>query len=61
MVDSIVLQRKSTDHSWLLPSLAVKMWKVDADGKPIIPDGDPDPVLVKPLWSNLSINPLKVN
>jgi hypothetical protein len=37
------------------------MWTAVADGKPITPDGDLDPVPFKPLWSNVLINPLKTN
>jgi hypothetical protein len=33
----------------------------DGDGKPMIPDGDPESLLLRLLWGNVSINPSKAN
>jgi hypothetical protein len=37
------------------------MWRSDGDGKPMIPDGDPEPLPLRPLWGNVSVNPSKAN
>jgi hypothetical protein len=37
------------------------MWRVDGSGRPCIPEGDPDPVPYKPLWSEVEVNPAKRN
>jgi hypothetical protein len=37
------------------------MWKTNANGKPMTHDGDFDRVPFKPLWGNVSINPMKAN
>jgi hypothetical protein len=39
------------------------MWRADGSGKPRIAEGDPDPdpVLYKPLWGEVEVNPAKRN
>jgi hypothetical protein len=39
------------------------MWRADGSGRPCIPQGDPDPdpVLYKPLWGEVEVNPAKRN
>jgi hypothetical protein len=37
------------------------MWRADVNGRPRIPEGDPDPVPYKPLWGEVEVNPAKRN
>jgi hypothetical protein len=39
----------------------MRMWRAGGDLKPMIPDGDPDSLPLRPLWNNVSINPSKAN
>ena len=43
------------------PGPAIRMWRADGDGKPMIPHGDPEPLPLRPLWGNVSVNPSKAN
>ena len=58
---AIVLQKRSTDNSWLLPSPTVRMWRADESSRPRIPEGDPDHVPYKPLQGEVEVNPAKRN
>jgi hypothetical protein len=58
---AIVLQKRSTDNSWLPSGPAVRMWRADESGRPRIPEGDPDPVPYKPLWGEVEVNPARRN
>jgi hypothetical protein len=35
------------------------MWRADESGRPRILEGDLDPVLYKPLWGKVEVNPRK--
>jgi hypothetical protein len=37
------------------------MWRADENGRPHIPEGDPDPIPYKPLWGEVEVNPAKHN
>jgi hypothetical protein len=39
----------------------MRMWRADGSGRPRIPEGDLDPVLYKPLWGEVEVNPAKRN
>lgn len=50
------LQKRATDQSWLPPGPAVRMWRANDDGTPKLPQGVPDPVPLRPLWGNVSVD-----
>lgn len=37
------------------------MWRANVDGTPMVPQGDPDPVPLRPLWGNVSVDPTQTN
>ena len=58
---SLLVQKCATDQSWLLPSPAVRMWRQRDDGTPMLPEGVPDTVPLRPLWGNVVVDCTKKN
>ena len=58
---SFLVQKRATDQSWLPPGLAVRMWRQNNDGTPMLPEGVPAPVPLRPLWGNVVVDSTKKN
>ena len=55
------IQKHATNQSWLPPGPAVQMWRQRDDGTPMLPEGVPDPVPLRPLWGNVVVDCTKKN
>ena len=55
------IQKHATDQSWLPPSPVVRMWRQKDDGTPMLPEGVPDSISLRPLWGNVVIDCTKKN
>ena len=55
------IQKRATDQSWLPPGPTVRMWCQKDDGTPMLPEGVPDPVPLRPLWRNVVVDCTKKN
>ena len=58
---SLLVQKCATDQSWLPPGPAVRMWSQNDDGTPMLPDGVPAPLPLRPLWGNVVVDSTKKN
>ena len=58
---SLLVQKCATDQSWLPLGPAVRMWRQNDDGTPMLPDGVPAPVPLRPLWGNVVVDSTKKN
>ena len=57
----LLVQKRATDQSWLPPSPAVRMWRQNDDGTPMLPEDVPAPVPLRPLWGNAVVDSTKKN
>ena len=55
------MQKRVTDQSWLPHGPVVRMWRQRDDGTPMLPEGVPDPVPLRPLWRNVVVDCTKKN
>ena len=58
---SLLVQKRATNQSWLPLSPAVQMWHQRDDSTPMLPEGVPDPVPLRPLWGNVVVDCRKKN
>ena len=58
---SLLVQKRATDQSWLLPGPAVRIWRQNDDGTPMLLEGVPAPVPLRPLWGNVVVDCTKKN
>ena len=58
---SPLVQKRATDQSWLRPGPAVRMWRQNDDGTPMLPEGVPAPVPLRPLWGDVVVDSTKKN
>ena len=58
---SLLVQKCATDQSWLPSGPVVRMWRQNDDGTPMLPDGVPAPVPLRPLWGNVVVDSTKKN
>ena len=57
----VLLQKCAIDQSWLPSGPAVRMWRQRDDGTPMLPEGVPDLVPLRPLWGNVVVDCTKKN
>ena len=43
------------------PGPTIRMWRQKDDGTPMLPEGVPDPVPLRPLWGNVVVDCTKKN
>ena len=58
---SPLVQKRATNQSWLPPGPAVRMWRQNDDDTPMLPEGVPAPVPLRPLWGNVVVDSTKKN
>ena len=58
---SLLVQKRATDQSWLPPGLAVRMWRQNDDGTPMLPEGVPALVPLRLRWGNVVVDSTKKN
>ena len=55
------VQKRATNQSWLPPDPAVRMWRQNDDGTPMLPKGVLAPMPLRPLWGNVVVDSTKKN